>query len=73
MPITWHAKRWWNFCVSEGEKKDFPETDFYIGVLKCVPVVYNMEALKHFDQKNQTRKFIQNLFSQNISMSQTFI
>ena len=65
MPITWHAKRWWNFCV--------PETDFYIGVLKCVPVVYNMEALKHFDQKNQTRKFIQNLFSQNISMSQTFI
>ena len=20
--ITWHPKRWWNFCVSEDEKKE---------------------------------------------------
>ena len=22
MPIAWHPKRWWNFCMSEGEKKE---------------------------------------------------
>ena len=22
MPIAWHPKRWWNFCVSEDEKKE---------------------------------------------------
>ena len=21
MPIVWHPKRWWNFCISEDEKK----------------------------------------------------
>ena len=21
MPIAWHTKRWWNFCMSENEKK----------------------------------------------------
>ena len=22
MPIVWHLKRWWNFCMSEDEKKE---------------------------------------------------
>ena len=22
MPIVWHPKRWWNFCISEDEKKE---------------------------------------------------
>ena len=22
MPIAWHPKRWWNFCMSENEKKE---------------------------------------------------
>ena len=22
MPIAWHPKRWWNFCISEDEKKE---------------------------------------------------
>ena len=22
MPIVWHPKRWWNFCMSEDEKKE---------------------------------------------------
>ena len=22
MPIVWHPKRWWNYCVSEYEKKE---------------------------------------------------
>ena len=21
MPIAWHTKKWWNFCMSENEKK----------------------------------------------------
>ena len=22
IPTAWHPKRWWNFCMSEGEKKE---------------------------------------------------
>ena len=22
MPIAWHPKRWWNFCISEDKKKE---------------------------------------------------
>ena len=22
MPIAWNSKRWWNFCMSEDEKKE---------------------------------------------------
>ena len=22
IPIVWHSKRWWNFCMSEDEKKE---------------------------------------------------
>ena len=22
MPVAWHPKRWWNFCISEGEEKE---------------------------------------------------
>ena len=22
MPIAWDSKRWWNFCMSEDEKKE---------------------------------------------------
>ena len=22
MPTVWHPKRWWNFCMSENEKKE---------------------------------------------------
>ena len=22
MPVAWHPKRWWNFCVLEDEKKE---------------------------------------------------
>ena len=27
MPVAWHPKRWWNFCLSEDEKKEI-ETIF---------------------------------------------
>ena len=22
MPVTWHPNRWWDWCVSEDEKKE---------------------------------------------------
>ena len=22
MPVAWHSERWWDFCVSEEEKKE---------------------------------------------------
>ena len=22
MPLTWHTKRWWDWCFSENEKKE---------------------------------------------------
>ena len=27
MPRAWHPKRWWNFCMSEGEKKELIFTE----------------------------------------------
>ena len=26
MPITWYAKRWWNFYMPENEKKEIEPT-----------------------------------------------
>ena len=28
IPIVWHPKRWWNFCMAEHEEKR-NRTDFY--------------------------------------------
>ena len=33
MPIAWHLKRWWNFCMSEDQKKK-NRTDFYVGSIR---------------------------------------
>ena len=51
MSIVWHPKKWWNFCVSENEKKE-KEAIFTEGFQKGVLVVYNMGVLKHFRTKN---------------------
>ena len=29
IPIEWHPKRWWNFCMSEYDQKKKNRTDFY--------------------------------------------
>ena len=34
MPIAWHSKRRWNFCVSEDEKNEI-EPIFTEGLQKC--------------------------------------
>ena len=39
MPIAWHPKRWWNFCMSEDEKKEI-EPIFTEELQKCVSVVW---------------------------------
>ena len=36
IPIAWHPKRWWNFCMAEDEKKR-NRTNFYRTMLsKCI-------------------------------------
>ena len=36
IPIVWHPKRWWNFCMSEHEEKR-NRTDFYwVMLLACI-------------------------------------
>ena len=36
MLIAWHPKRWWNFCMSEDEKKR-NRTNFYrVKILVCI-------------------------------------
>ena len=47
MPIAWHPKRWWNFCVPEDEKKEI-DPIFIEEFQKCLSVVYNMGLLKLF-------------------------
>ena len=44
MPIVWHPSRWWDFCVSEDEKKEIDP----MFIEELFVVVYNMEVLKHF-------------------------
>ena len=59
MPIAWHSKRWWNFCMSENEKKDI-EPIFAEALQNCASVVYNIGGgaggggvvMKHFGTKN---------------------
>ena len=29
IPIAWHPKRWWNFCVSEVKKKEIDRIFIY--------------------------------------------
>ena len=47
MPIAWHPKRWYNFCISEDEKKEI-DPIFIEELWKCVLVVCNIGVLKHF-------------------------
>ena len=47
MPVAWHPNRWWDWCVSEDEKKEM-DPMFIEELKKCVSVVYNWEVLTHF-------------------------
>ena len=45
MPVVWHPKRWWNFCMSDNElKKRRKEIEpiFTEGLQKFASVVYGM-------------------------------
>ena len=41
MLIAWRSKRWWNFCMTEVEKKEVEQ----------IFNIYNMEVWKHFARK----------------------
>ena len=45
MLIVWHPSRWWDFWVSEDEKKEIDS--IYLSV------AYKMEILKHFVEKRK--------------------
>ena len=44
MPIACHPKRWWNFGMTEDQKKEIEP----IFIEKFASVVYNLEVLKHY-------------------------
>ena len=46
-PVAWDPKRWWDWCVSEDEKKEIDPV-FIEEMQKDVSVVYNIEVLKNF-------------------------
>ena len=53
MPIAWHPRKQWNFCMPDEEKEIepiFTENAF------SASVVYNMEVLEHFGPENYTRR-----------------
>ena len=47
MPVAWHPKRWWDWCLPEDEKKDILLNNTF-----NESVVYNMEVLEHFGTGN---------------------
>ena len=47
MPVAWHPKRWWDWCLPEDEKKDILLSNTF-----NESVVYNMEVLEHFGTGN---------------------
>ena len=49
MPIVWHPKRWWNFCMSKNEKKEI-ELILLSNAFNA-SIVYNIEILKYFSTK----------------------
>ena len=55
MLLTWHLRRWWDFCMSEDEKKNKYNKFSLINVFNA-SVVYNMDVLEHFGTKNYTRR-----------------
>ena len=42
MPVAWHPKRWWDWCLPEDEKKDILLSNTF-----NESVVYNMDVLEH--------------------------
>ena len=60
MPGAWHSKIWWDWWVSEDEKKEI-DPIFIEEMLKCASVVYNMRVLKNFASCGIETFCVQNL------------
>ena len=58
MPIVWHPRKWWHFCMTEDEKKEKRKnrTNFSRVMFQCASVVYNMAALKHLATESYTER-----------------
>ena len=46
MPIAWHHNKWWNFCMSEDEKKK--QIQFLLKKCEVCVNVYTCKCLKQF-------------------------
>ena len=51
MPVAWHPNRWWDWCMSEDEKKEI-DSMFIEELKKCVLVEYSWALLTHFGTKS---------------------
>ena len=47
MPIAWHPKRWWDFCMSEDEKKEVNPA-FNEGLVKVCVGSIQYEGIETF-------------------------
>ena len=47
MPVAWRPNRWWDWFMSDDEKKEIDPMSIK-ELQKCVSVVRNMGVLKHF-------------------------
>lgn len=58
MPVAWYPKRWWNFSISENEKKKkwkqfLLRTAFDVYRILCMKTLYSFSCriLRHIVQK----------------------
>ena len=45
MPLGWHPDKWWDWCMSEDEKKEI-DPSFIQDLQKCLSLVYKLGVLK---------------------------
>ena len=57
MPVAWHPKKWWNFCMSEDDKKR-NRANFYWKVLKVCVGSMQYEGIETFWDKKFCTNFI---------------
>ena len=50
MLVARHARKWWNFCMSEDEKKK-KQNQFLLSNAFNASLVYNIEVLERFGAK----------------------
>ena len=50
MPVAWYPNRWWDWCISEDEKKEI-DSIFIEELLKCVGIIQFGGIRRFWDKK----------------------